>query len=103
MSTAWRRFLGSGGGRLCPAGNRLHLGGLNIDRRMVRAGPRLEKKVHIARKRPEQAPTACRLGCGRKGGFLVVEFPVRLEADVSDGHPYVDIIKPIHLVYAVDE
>ena len=103
MSTAWRRFLGSGGGRLCPAGNRLHLGGLNIDRRTVRAGPHLEKKVHIARKRPEQAPTACRLGCERKGGFLGGEFPVSLEADFSDGHSYADITKPIHFVYAVDE
>ena len=44
---AGRRFLGSGGGRLCPAGNPLHLPGLNVARRMVRAGPHLEKKVHM--------------------------------------------------------
>ena len=70
---------------------------------MVRAGPHLEKTVHIARKHPDQAPTACRLGCERKGGFLGGEFPVSLEADFSDGHSYADITKPIHFVYAVDE
>ena len=69
---------------------------------MVRAGPHLEKKVHIARKRREQAPTACRLRCGRNGGFLGGGFLVRLQADFSNGHPYVDIIKSIRLVYAVE-
>ena len=40
-------FFGSGGGRLCLAGHFLLLPGLNVARRLVRAGPHLERKKSL--------------------------------------------------------